>query len=193
MKTSYLIIALILLIVVLGFSYYYTIQPEKKETKQETVIEEIEEVPVAKATVKTEAVTPAEEEAEKPEAAVIEIKDGLFIPAEITINEGETVTWVNKDTRTHKVAAYSRHFYGNLMKPGDSYSFAFNYSGVYKYFDVIFSKTMKNGIVRVEPRLPVTGGAVGVGYKSETAGLFTVLAIIIALAFFFEMHQLKKK
>ena len=193
MKTSYLVIALILLIVVLGFSYYYSIQPEKEEVQQETVIEEIEETPIAKAAEKTEAVAPIEEETEIPSKAVIEIKDGLFIPAEITVNEGTTVTWLNKDTRTHKVAAYSRHFYGNLMKPGESYSFAFNYSGVYKYFDVIFSKTMKNGIVRVEPRLPITGGVVGVKYKSETTGLFTVLAIIIVLVSFFEIYQLKKK
>jgi len=192
MKTSYLVIALILLIVVLGFSYYYSIQPEKEEVQQETVIEEIEETPIAKAAEKTEVVAPIEE-VEIPKAAIIEIKDGLFVPAEITVNEGTTVTWLNKDTRTHKVAAYSRHFYGNLMKPGESYSFAFNYSGVYKYFDVIFSKTMKNGIVRVEPRLPITGGVVGVKYKSETTGLFTVLAIIIVLVSFFEIYQLKKK
>ena len=192
MKTSYLVIALILLIVVLGFSYYYSIQPEKEEVQQETVIEEIEETPIAKAAEKTEVVAPIEE-VEIPKAAIIEIKDGLFVPAEITVNEGTTVTWLNKDTRTHKVAAYSRHFYGNLMKPGESYSFAFNYSGVYKYFDVIFSKTMKNGIVRVEPRLPITGGVVGVKYRSETTGLFTVLAIIIVLVSFFEIYQLKKK
>ena len=192
MKTSYLVIALILLIVVLGFSYYYSVRPEKEEVQQETVIEEIEETPIAKAAEKTEVVAPIEE-VEIPKAAIIEIKDGLFVPAEITVNEGTTVTWLNKDTRTHKVAAYSRHFYGNLMKPGESYSFAFNYSGVYKYFDVIFSKTMKNGIVRVEPRLPITGGGVGVKYRSETTGLFTVLAIIIVLVSFFEIYQLKKK
>ena len=70
MKTSYLVIALVLLVVVLGLSYYYSVRPEKEEVQQKTVIEEIEETPIAKAAEKTEVVAPIEE-VEIPKAAII--------------------------------------------------------------------------------------------------------------------------
>lgn len=194
MKVSYLVAALILLIIVLSISFYFSIQQEEP-VEERIAIEEIREEPIeviaaTKATEKIEAAIPTEGGTEAPSEAVVEIKDGVFNPAGITIKQGTTVTWVNKDTRAHKVAAYSRYFYGGFIKPGENYSYTFDEVGVYKYFDVIFSKTMRNGIVRVESRyFPVTGGAVASSNRPETAGLLTILAIIIVLAFFLEIRK----
>ncbi|MEO6851645.1 MAG: plastocyanin/azurin family copper-binding protein [Mucilaginibacter sp.] len=40
---------------------------------------------------------------EKPKIYTVEIKDMKFVPADITVNKGDTVVWINKDLVVHDV------------------------------------------------------------------------------------------
>lgn len=60
------------------------------------------------------------------------IKNFAFNPAEISVNKGTTVTWINKDSTTHRISG--NIFQSADLSEGQSYSFTFNDSGTYDYF-----------------------------------------------------------
>lgn len=76
------------------------------------------------------------------EKNVITIGDTGFLPQNITIKVGETVTWVNTDTANHTVdsashpahTAYPQLNLG-IIKPGTKASLSFPKAGTYKYHD----------------------------------------------------------
>src|ERR1051326_4138921 len=58
-----------------------------------------------------------------------------FSPKSVTITEGDTVTWVNRDTVNHQVLADRGQFVSPILKPRQTYSFTFNAAGTYGYKD----------------------------------------------------------
>ena len=66
-----------------------------------------------------------------------------YIPASVTINAGDTVTWVNVDTAAHTVTGGSPAegpsgvFDSSLVLGGAEYSFTFEESGSYDYFCMV--------------------------------------------------------
>lgn len=72
----------------------------------------------------------------------VKITSSGFIPQNITIKKGESVTWINDDTENHTVnsAPHPVHtIYPKLnigaIKPADKASLSFPDSGSYKYHD----------------------------------------------------------
>lgn len=61
----------------------------------------------------------------------VTISNFAFIPAELTIKKGTTVTWTNKDAVAHDVA--SKEFKSELLKKGDTFSFTFSEPREYPY------------------------------------------------------------
>ncbi len=61
----------------------------------------------------------------------IEIRNFAYSPQELTIKEGDTVTWINVDSVAHTVSG-NLFESGNLDK-GDSYSHTFGTAGTYDY------------------------------------------------------------
>ena len=61
------------------------------------------------------------------------IENFAFVPATVTINAGDTVTWTNIDSAQHNVAADNSAFVSNTLSKGDDYSFTFNSKGTYSY------------------------------------------------------------
>ncbi|KAF0091716.1 MAG: blue (type 1) copper domain protein [Fusobacteria bacterium] len=59
------------------------------------------------------------------------IKDFKFLPQDITVTVGTTVTWVNKDSVIHTVEGSGMDS-GNLSK-GDEFTFTFDEVGVFDY------------------------------------------------------------
>lgn len=59
------------------------------------------------------------------------IKGYKFLPQDITVKLGTTVTWVNEDTVVHTVEGSGMDS-GNMEK-GDIFSFTFDKVGVYEY------------------------------------------------------------
>jgi plastocyanin len=73
----------------------------------------------------------------------VEIVNFAFVPAEITINAGDTVNWTNKDTAVHDVTS---SLFDHDINPGESFSFAFNQTGIYDYHCDIH-RSMKGRII----------------------------------------------
>ena len=77
-----------------------------------------------------------------------------FLPYQITISLGDTVTWTNLDNKTHTVTAGTRNagpvgnFDSGYIKPGKSYTQFFGTIGKYQYFDI--TNPWVTGIVMVE-------------------------------------------
>jgi len=66
-----------------------------------------------------------------------------FLPYEVSINVGDTVTWVNDDTAAHTTTGGSATdgpsgvFDSSLVLAGSSFSFTFNEAGTYEYFCMV--------------------------------------------------------
>ena len=54
-----------------------------------------------------------------------------FLPAVLTINKGETVTWTNQDSVKHDVIGST--FNSSLFGKGETFSFTFNETGTFTY------------------------------------------------------------
>jgi plastocyanin len=57
-----------------------------------------------------------------------------FEPAVLTVNVGESVTWVNTDGVPHTSTAALNHLWGHLIPTADTFSFTFDTPGTYAYF-----------------------------------------------------------
>jgi plastocyanin len=69
--------------------------------------------------------------------------NACYLPADITINAGDTVEWVNSDTAAHTVTGGSPAegpsgvFDSSLVMADAVYAFTFDDSGVYDYFCMV--------------------------------------------------------
>lgn len=61
------------------------------------------------------------------------MQNSAFSPATITVNKGDTVTWVNNDPMTHRVAADDGSFDLGDQANGASVSHTFTQAGTYAY------------------------------------------------------------
>src|SRR5437588_7936220 len=57
-----------------------------------------------------------------------------FESAVLTVNVGESVTWVNIDGVPHTSTAALNHLWGDLMTSTDSFTYTFDTPGTYAYF-----------------------------------------------------------
>ena len=65
--------------------------------------------------------------------------DGCFVPSQITIHKGESVTWVNEDAAFHSVTSGyyntpSGLFDSGYLDPYQSFSYTFEETGTYHYY-----------------------------------------------------------
>ena len=78
--------------------------------------------------------TPAGGEATATEAAVrVSLKDFKFIPRDVTVKRGDTITWVNDDTVQHNAVAEGEGPKSELFNQGESYSWTAEKSGKIPY------------------------------------------------------------
>jgi|GEM_PF-621935 plastocyanin len=63
----------------------------------------------------------------------VTMTDDHFTPQTITINAGDTVTWLNQGAMAHTATADSGAFDSGSVQPGQSFSATFNQSGTYAY------------------------------------------------------------
>jgi len=71
--------------------------------------------------------------AEMP-AATVDIQSFAFVPQDITVAPGTTVTWTNKDQTAHSVVSKEGKFASKGMDTDDRYTFTFTAEGDYAYF-----------------------------------------------------------
>lgn len=77
---------------------------------------------------------PAQTAQAAPGDVRVAMKDYEFIPQDVTVQEGETITWVNEDTVQHNaVAAEGEGPSSELFNEGESYSWTAESAGVIPY------------------------------------------------------------
>lgn len=64
----------------------------------------------------------------------VSIENFTFMPAELTVAPGATVTWTNGDDIPHTVTASGKAFRSKPLDTGDRFSFTFAVPGEYAYF-----------------------------------------------------------
>lgn len=81
--------------------------------------------------------TPAPRPSSRPGGRTLEVVDFDFVPAQVSVPAGTTVTWVNRGRAPHTVTATSSgsspSFDSGLVDPGASYRQAFPEAGTFAY------------------------------------------------------------
>ena len=91
-----------------------------------------------------------------------------FSPKSVTITEGDTVTWTNKDNITHQVLENKGAFVSPVLKPGQSYSFTFRAAGTYNYKDELHPKLTATVTVKgLPPTLTLAASAPVVAFGTK--------------------------
>ncbi len=75
----------------------------------------------------------------------ITIKDFAFNPADLTVNAGDTVTFVNEDGAPHTATADNGGFDTGNLSTGQSAAFKFSTAGTFSYFCAVHP-SMKGSI-----------------------------------------------
>ncbi|WEK49177.1 MAG: cupredoxin family copper-binding protein [Candidatus Kaistia colombiensis] len=66
--------------------------------------------------------------------ATVQIENFTFTPAQLSIEAGTTVTWINHDDIPHLVAASDKAFRSPPLDTDESFSFTFSTPGTFDYF-----------------------------------------------------------
>ena len=144
-KNSYLVIAIIILLVVGGFILF------KKQTSQ-LKVEEVEQKPIVKE--KPKRMESSESETTMEENQII-YTDGGFSPNPVKVKLGETVTWKNETSDLMWVASavHPTHLeypgFDQLKgsEKGTTYSFKFEKTGTWKYHDHLHTENFGTVVV----------------------------------------------
>jgi plastocyanin len=81
----------------------------------------------------------------------VSIRAAGFSPVRVTIETGDRVRWVNRDTRRHQVVSDTGSFVSPILRPGQSYAFTFRASGTYRYRDALEPSERGTVVVRGPP------------------------------------------
>jgi plastocyanin len=65
----------------------------------------------------------------------VQIKRTGFVPATVTINQDDSITWTNADTIDHQVVANGGSFASPILKAGKSWTRTFRSGGTFRYHD----------------------------------------------------------
>ncbi len=128
-------------------------EKETVKIEEEMVMEEemiMEETMVEEATVMEEThekpTGPTTHTVDIPEGTAVpgcEESNACYLPADITINAGDTIEWINVDTAAHTVTGGSPAegpsgvFDSSLVMVNANYSFTFDDAGSYDYFCMV--------------------------------------------------------
>lgn len=104
--------------------------------------------------------------------ASVQITKTGFVPATVTINSGDSVTWKNADTVNHQVVANGGQFASPILAPGKTYTHTFNGGGTFHYHDALHA-ALKGTIVVKGPPPVVTLAASSASIKYGTAVTLT--------------------
>jgi plastocyanin len=66
-------------------------------------------------------------------ATQIEVKNFMFVPTQLTVKAGSTVTWTNKDEEPHAVVSDTGLFKSGGMDTNESFSYKFDKPGTYHF------------------------------------------------------------
>jgi plastocyanin len=91
-----------------------------------------------------------------------------FSPKTVTITEGDTIQWVNRDSHSHQVLENRGRFVSAILRPGERYVFTFNAAGTYDYKDELNPRLAGRVVVKgAPPSLTLAGSAPVVTYGQQ--------------------------
>src|SRR5215218_402122 len=64
-----------------------------------------------------------------PATVTVSITRTGFVPGNLTVKQGDVVTWTNADTQTHQVASQNPPFASPILSPNQTFSFTFTKAG----------------------------------------------------------------
>jgi plastocyanin len=83
--------------------------------------------------------------------STVQIKSTGFVPATVTINQDDSVTWTNTDTKDHQVVANGGSFASAILKPSKTYTHVFRGGGTFRYHDGLHPSLKGTVVVRGAP------------------------------------------
>jgi plastocyanin len=101
----------------------------------------------------------------------VHIRDNVFVPSSVTITRGTTVRWVNDGRNRHDVTPDAGDAFGSrVLRPGQSYTHAFDDAGTFAYYCSIHGAPGVGQIGEVSvARQAAAGGAAPVGAGAAPA------------------------
>ena len=95
-------------------------------------------------------------------AATISVKIGAttFNPKTVTVNQGDSVEWVNVDKVNHQLVANNGAFASSILKPAAKYTFTFNAAGTFHYHDALKPSLTGTVVVKGRPRRSRSGSTI---------------------------------
>jgi plastocyanin len=100
-------------------------------------------------------------------ATAVSITNSGFQPAQVTIGNGDEVTWTNNDTVNRQVVADGGLFTSPQIRPGDDYTFRFTRVGTFAYHDQTRTSQRGTVVVRATGARSVT---IAAGARSVVRG-----------------------
>lgn len=79
---------------------------------------------------------------------VVEMRNNFFLPADVTINVGDTVTWVQRGSN-HDTVSYDGLWASELLRLNQTFSFTFNSPGDFQYYCTPHEQVGMIGWIRV--------------------------------------------
>jgi len=110
----------------------------------------------AESTTPTESTTP-----DSNSTTTVEIRNNAFIPAQLNVAPGTTVTFVNRDSVPHTATSDNKLFDSGELAPGASYPVVFDGAGTVTYHCKLHPE-MRGSIVVGEPGQASEGGETGI-------------------------------
>ncbi|HEX2221386.1 MAG TPA: cupredoxin family copper-binding protein [Candidatus Limnocylindria bacterium] len=122
----------------------------------------------------------------------VSIDNFAFMPANLTVAVGDTVTWTNNDDAPHTATAGNGAFDSGNLDNGQTYSFTFTTAGTFSYICEIHPQMTGTITVQAAPAAPAAptaapttaGGVPNTAVETPTApgGSLTALGIGLLLA-----------
>ena len=88
----------------------------------------------------------------------VDISKAGFVPADVSITAGDTISWTNKDTANHQVVCKSCPFTSSVLAAGGATTFAFAKAGKYAIIDPL-NKNKRASVTVVEAPTTVNASA----------------------------------
>jgi plastocyanin len=74
-----------------------------------------------------------------------------FVPKDITVTQGDQVTWQNSDTVNHQVVSQAGGFASPILKPTETYGHVFDKTGKFSYVDPLAKNERGSVDVKAAP------------------------------------------
>lgn len=114
-----------------------------------------------------------------------------FSPKSVTVTEGDTVTWVNRDNANHQVYGDKGKFVSAIIRPKGSFSFTFRAAGNYGYSDELHPRLRGSVVVKGAPptlTLTASTGYAVAGDKVTLSGVVSSHKANESVAVFYQPY-----